>query len=329
MIGAGRMGSGLVERLEDAGHRCVVYDPDPAALAATRGRHVDSYDALFAALPSPARLWLMVPVAVVDVVLDELAGHLRPGDTVIDGGNSHYRDTVTRAAALGARGVDLVDVGTSGGVHGARRGFSLMIGGPEAAVDALDPVFDALAPGLEAAERTVGRDGPVDTAERGYLHCGPAGAGHFVKMVHNGIEYGQMAALSEGMAILAAAGIPGGPGADQQAADNHSETGVFDVPSILEVWRRGSVVSSWLLDLTAAALHRDPGLQDFSGVVQDSGEGRWTVQTAVELGVPAHVLAASLFERFDSRGRASYSNRAQSAMRHAFGGHLESSAPAG
>ncbi|MFC6866910.1 phosphogluconate dehydrogenase (NAD(+)-dependent, decarboxylating) [Haloechinothrix salitolerans] len=330
MIGAGRMGTNLARRLMRAGHECVVYDADPEAVS-----QVETYGALGAAsiadmvgkLHAPRVVWAMVPAALTGSVVDELATELTPGDVVIDGGNSYYRDTVTRAAELAERGIDYVDAGTSGGVFGLERGFCLMVGGKEDVVARLDPVFRALAPGVDAARRTPGSAAEPATEEHGYLHCGPAGAGHFVKMVHNGIEYGQMAALAEGLAILRKADIGV---AERESSAESAPLGDaefyrydFDIPAIAEVWRRGSVISSWLLDLTAAALRADPELAEFSGHVSDSGEGRWTVQAAVDEGVPAYVLTAALFERFSSRKEGDYADKALSAMRKAFGGHVE------
>lgn len=330
MVGAGRMGTGLVHRLTGAGHSCVVYDPDSDAVDRLRAEGVPgvrSLAELVAALEPPRIVWVMVPAAVTDKVISGLRPLLEPDDVLVDGGNSFYRDDVARAAELGADGIHYLDVGTSGGVYGAERGFCLMIGGYAAAVERLNPIFRALAPGINAAARTPGRDGSPAPEEHGYVHCGPAGAGHFAKMVHNGIEYGQMAALAEGMAILRNADI----GAHSRTYD--AETAPlpdadfyrydFDIAAILEAWRRGSVVSSWLVDLTAAAVHADPNLGDYSGHVADSGEGRWTVRAAIDEGVPAHVLTAALLERFSSRGGADYANKALSAMRMAFGGHIE------
>ncbi|MGW6335724.1 phosphogluconate dehydrogenase (NAD(+)-dependent, decarboxylating) [Nocardia rhamnosiphila] len=335
MFGAGRMGAGLVRRLADAGHSCVVYDPDTAAVERLRTEEVTAAGStaeLVAALATPRVVWIMVPAALTDAVVAELGDLLDADDVIIDGGNSFYRDDVARSRMLGERGIHYIDVGTSGGVYGARRGFCLMIGGESTIVERLDPIFRALAPGVDTADRTPGRDGPAGRAEHGYLHCGAAGAGHFVKMVHNGVEYGQMAALAEGMAILRNADIgTAARTADAETAplaDASFYTYDFDIAEIVEVWRRGSVVSSWLMDLTAAAVYADPELDGFSGRVADSGEGRWTVQAAVDEGVPAHVLTAALYERFASRGEADYAGKALSAMRHAFGGHAEQAAPA-
>ncbi|MFE2995743.1 phosphogluconate dehydrogenase (NAD(+)-dependent, decarboxylating) [Nocardia sp. NPDC059246] len=330
LVGAGRMGAGLARRLTRAEHTCVVYDPDAVTVDRLRAegiRGADSLTELVEALEPPRIVWVMVPAAVTDKVIADLRPLLAPGDVLIDGGNSFYRDDVERAASLAEGGIHYLDVGTSGGVYGDQRGFCLMIGGDATVANRVDPIFRALAPGTEVCARTPGRDGTPAREEHGYVHCGPAGAGHFAKMVHNGIEYGQMAALAEGMAILRNANI----GAAARASD--AETAPlpdadfyrydFDVPAILEAWRRGSVVSSWLVDLTAAAVYADPGLSEFSGRVADSGEGRWTVQAAIDEGVPAHVLTAALLERFASRGEADYANKALSAMRKAFGGHFE------
>ncbi|WP_034269592.1 phosphogluconate dehydrogenase (NAD(+)-dependent, decarboxylating) [Haloechinothrix halophila] len=330
MIGAGRMGTNLVRRLLRERHECVVYDADSEAVS-----QVETYGALGATsipdlvskLQPPRVVWVMVPAALTGAVVDELATELTAGDVVIDGGNSYYRDDVTRADALAEHGIDYVDVGTSGGVFGLDRGFCLMIGGKADVVARLDPVFRALAPGVDVAARTPGRVDEPSTEERGYLHCGPAGAGHFVKMVHNGIEYGQMAALAEGLAILRKANIGM---ADRESSAEAAPLGDaefyrydFDIAAIAEMWRRGSVISSWLVDLTAAALRDDPELAEFTGQVADSGEGRWTVQAAVDEGVPAYVLTAALYERFSSRNEGDYADKALSAMRKAFGGHME------
>ncbi|MEW6581690.1 MAG: phosphogluconate dehydrogenase (NAD(+)-dependent, decarboxylating) [Actinomycetota bacterium] len=330
MIGLGRMGSNLVRRLVRDGHDCVAFDVSPEAVAALAGegaRPASSLEELVAALDAPRAVWIMVPAAAVDATVDALAPLLAEGDVVIDGGNSHFGDDVARAERLAPRGIRYVDVGTSGGVFGLERGFCLMVGGDAAVVPRLEPVLRSLAPGVDAAPRTPGRTGAPSPAEHGYLHCGPVGAGHFVKMVHNGIEYGVMAAFAEGLAILRKANA----GRSDRAVDAETaplrEPGLYrydlDVAEIAEVWRRGSVVASWLLDLTAGALARDPDLAGFSGRVSDSGEGRWTVLAAVEEGVPAHVLTAALYERFSSRGEADFADRVLSAMRREFGGHRE------
>lgn len=330
MIGLGRMGASMVQRLMKKGHACVVHDARPEAVAAL---HADgavgaaSIAELVAQLERPCAIWLMVPAAVVDTALDALTPHLQDGDIVIDGGNSFYRDDVRRAKRLHEEGVHYLDVGTSGGVAGGERGYCLMIGGEKAIVDYLTPIFYALAPGVGTALRTPGRSGTNAPAEEGFLHCGPSGAGHFVKMVHNGIEYAMMAAYAEGLNVLRKANV----GLQKQVSD--AETTPLRDPEfycyelnlteITEVWRRGSVIGSWLLDLTAAALLKDQQLQAFDGRVSDSGEGRWTLQAAIDEAVPTPVLSAALYERFASRGEADFANQLLSAMRHAFGGHVE------
>ncbi len=332
MIGLGRMGTNLTRRLLDDGHRVVVHDVDESAVASLASEGAvgaGSLDDLASQLESPRAVWVMVPAGITGKVIDDVASHLSPGDVIIDGGNSFYQDDQHRAAQLAERGITLLDVGTSGGVFGLERGFSLMIGGETGAVERLDPIFRSLAPGVDAAPRTAGRVGEPGTAEHGYLHCGPSGAGHFVKMVHNGIEYGVMAAYSEGLNILRHADV------GMASAEADAETAPLrapehyryelDIPAVAEVWRRGSVIASWLLDLAAAALVESPELSEFSGMVSDSGEGRWTVLTAVEEGVPAPVLSAALFGRFDSRGRDEFANQVLSAMRSQFGGHAEKS----
>jgi 6-phosphogluconate dehydrogenase len=328
MIGAGRMGANMVRRLLRGSHACVVHSLSPdelQPLVAEGARAAPTLADLVAQVTPPRAVWLMVPAAAVDGTIDALAPLLAAGDTVIDGGNSHYVDDLRRSAALRARGIDYLDVGTSGGVWGLERGYCLMIGGAAEAVRRLEPLFATLAPGdAGIAPAAVVPEG---TATRGYLHCGPSGAGHFVKMIHNGIEYGMMAAYAEGIAILEAAGA----GSATRAVDAGTAPLAnperyrydFDLPAIAEVWRRGSVISSWLLDLTAGALARDPQLAHYAGRVADSGEGRWTVQAAVDTSVPAPVLTAALYSRFASRGEADFQNRLLSAMRHAFGGHSE------
>jgi 6-phosphogluconate dehydrogenase len=335
MIGLGRMGANMARRLLAAGHECVAYDVSSEAVASltTLGaRPSHSYQELIKQLAAPRVLWLMVPAGVVDATLAELTPLLSSGDIVVDGGNSYYQDDIRRAEALRARGLHYVDCGTSGGVWGLERGYCLMIGGEPDVVERLTPIFESLAPGAGTVERTPARDkAPLSTAERGFLHCGPHGAGHFVKMVHNGIEYGLMAAYAEGLNILRHADI-GLRHSGQHDAETtplaHPEHYQYrlDLPQITELWRRGSVVSSWLLDLTANALSKDPQLTGFSGRVSDSGEGRWTLQAAIDEAVPAHVLAAALFERFSSRGEAEFQDRVLSAMRFEFGGHVEKKA---
>ena len=322
MVGLGRMGANMTKRLEAAGHEIKTFDPNVDSTASTPEELVQQLDA-------PRSVWLMVPAGIVDSVVGQFAPHLQEGDTIVDGGNSYYVDDLRRQNEFRERGIHYVDVGVSGGVFGLARGYCLMVGGDDEAVERLEPVLEALAPGVDAAPRTPGRDGEPSPEEQGWLHCGPTGAGHFVKMVHNGIEYGLMQAYAEGMNVLKHANI----GLHMQETD--AETTPLrdpdhykyelDVAAIAELWRRGSVVSSWLLDLTAQALHESPNLDDYAGRVSDSGEGRWTVQAAVETGVPAPVLAASLFDRFASRGEADWGNRVLSAMRKAFGGHLEKS----
>jgi 6-phosphogluconate dehydrogenase len=330
MIGLGRMGANMVRRLMKAGHDCVVYDRSAdavAALAAEGAVGAASIAELAATLKPPRALWLMVPAAMVDAAIAEVAAHLAAGDALVDGGNTHYVDDIRRAQELAARGIDYLDVGTSGGVWGLERGYCLMIGGPPGAVQRLDPIFAALAPGRGEIARTPGRERAGGTAERGYLHCGASGAGHFVKMVHNGIEYGLMAAYAEGFGILKAANV-GHAGHELDAEttplrDPEHFRYELNLPDIAEVWRRGSVIASWLLDLSAAALLEDPGLDGFAGRVSDSGEGRWTVKAAIDEAVPAPVLTAALYSRFASRGEADFQNKLLSAMRLQFGGHRE------
>ena len=334
MIGLGRMGSNMVQRLLRGGHECVVFDRDAAAIASvvkSGAIGARSYGEMIEALgTSPRVIWLMVPAAVVDPVIDDLAKLLDRDDVIIDGGNSHYHDDIRRSRALAAQGIHYLDVGTSGGVWGLERGYCQMIGGEAAVVQRLEPIFATLAPAGDSVPRTPGRDGTPSTAERGYLHCGPAGAGHFVKMVHNGIEYGLMAAYAEGLNILQHANI----GNSDTAAD--AETTPLREPEhyryqlnladITEVWRRGSVIASWLLDLAATSFVEDRELDRFSGRVSDSGEGRWTLQAAIDEGVPAPILAVALASRFSSRGADDFANRVLSAMRFQFGGHHEKTA---
>jgi 6-phosphogluconate dehydrogenase len=330
MIGAGRMGANIVRRLMAAGHECVAQDVDAAAVAAlvAEGAGGAATPAeLVAQLDAPRAVWVMVPAGITDKVIDGVVPHLEPGDVVIDGGNGYYGDALARAHRLAESGIVHLDVGVSGGVWGRERGYSLMIGGDDDAVARLDPIFAALAPGVDAAERTAGRTGTPSPAEQGYLHCGAPGAGHLVKMVHNGIEYGMMAAIAEGLNVLDHAGIGlARPSDDAEIAPlSGAERFQYelDLAEVAEVWRRGTVISSWPIDLTAAALTADADLEGYDGRVSDSGEGRWTVQTAVELGVPAHVITAALFSRFSSRGESNFGDRVLSAMRHQFGGHVE------
>jgi 6-phosphogluconate dehydrogenase len=330
MIGLGRMGANMVRRLLKGGHECVVFDRSADAVAAlVREKAAGSASlAEFAKnLPKPRVVWMMVPAGVVDATITDLLPHLESGDTLIDGGNSYYIDDIRRAKELAPKGIHYVEVGTSGGVWGLERGYCMMIGGELDVVKHLDPIFATLAPGIGDIPRTPGREKLGGTSEQGYLHCGPSGAGHFVKMVHNGIEYGLMAAYAEGLGILKAANI--GKSADTVDAEttplrdpDHYKYDL-NLPDIAEVWRRGSVIASWLLDLTASALTEDPGLAKFAGRVSDSGEGRWTIKAAIDEGVPAHVLSASLYERFSSRGEAEFADKLLSAMRYEFGGHLE------
>ncbi len=329
MIGLGRMGANLVRRLTAAGHDCIVYDVDAdavASLAADGIRGAGSLDDLVAALSPPRAVWIMVPAAVVQKVLDELTALLDTGDIVIDGGNSYYRDDIARSHALSERGIHYLDCGTSGGVWGLERGYCLMIGGDAGAVERLDPIFASIAPGTGGAEPTPSRtaDG---TAPEGYLHCGPSGAGHFVKMVHNGVEYGMMAAIAEGLGIIehADAGLrPAAADAETTPLrDPEAYQYQIDVAEVAEVWRRGAVISSWLVDLVADALAADPDLAGFAGRVSDSGEGRWTSIAAIEEGVPSPVITTALQERFASRGAADFADKVLSAMRREFGGHLE------
>jgi 6-phosphogluconate dehydrogenase len=335
MIGLGRMGSNMAIRVMRAGHNCVVYDPDTQAMDALANKGAlttASLEDLVEELEQPRAVWLMLPAAVVDEVLAKLRTLLQAGDVVVEGGNSYYHDDIRRAQELEAAGIHYIDVGVSGGVWGLERGYCQMIGGEAEVVKRLGPIFAALAPGVEAAPRTPGRDSEVTPAEQGYLHCGTHGAGHFVKMVHNGIEYGMMAALAEGLNILHKANA----GEQNREVDaettplRHAEFFQYDLDlkEIAEVWRRGSVVGSWLLDLTAAALQEDPQLTQFQGRVSDSGEGRWTVLAAVDEGIPAPVISAALFSRFSSRGQDEFADKLMSAMRYEFGGHLEKRASA-
>jgi 6-phosphogluconate dehydrogenase len=330
MIGLGRMGANMVRRLMRDGHDLVVYNrstPPIEELAREGATGSSSLADLVQKLETPRFVWLMVPAGVVDATLADLLPLLSPGDTVIDGGNSYYHDDIRRATELEERQLHYVDVGTSGGVFGLDRGYCLMIGGDDEPVSSLDAVFASLAPGVDAAARTPGRTGDPSPAERGYLHCGPPGAGHFVKMVHNGIEYGIMASYAEGLNILDHAGVGRADHeVDAETAPlRHPERYQYslDLAEVTEVWRRGSVVASWLLDLTAQALHEEPTLAKYGGRVSDSGEGRWTLEAANETGTPVPVLASALFSRFSSRGEGDFANRTLSAMRFAFGGHLE------
>jgi 6-phosphogluconate dehydrogenase len=332
MVGLGRMGANLTRRLMRAGHEVVVHDIDADAITVLEGEGATgaaTLEGLVGALRPPRAAWIMVPAAYAGETAEQLAGLMDAGDIVIDGGNTYYRDDVERARAFATKGVHYVDVGTSGGVFGLERGFCMMIGGEPEIVSHLDPIFAALAPGVDAAPRTPGRAsaGRDSTAEAGYLHCGPVGAGHFVKMVHNGIEYGLMSAYAEGLNVLrhADAGNQERPADAETTPMREPEFYRYDIDTteVAEVWRRGSVVGSWLLDLTAAALLADPDLDGFQGRVSDSGEGRWTLTAAIDEGVPVHVLSAALFDRFESRGEAEFANRVLSAMRKEFGGHDE------
>jgi len=331
MVGLGRMGANMVRRLMRAGHECVVYDHTQEHVKQVAGEGAvgsESLADLASKLTPPRSVWAMVPAGdITEQVVHDIAEVLEEGDAIIDGGNSYYRDDIRRAAEVGEKGIDYIDCGTSGGVFGLDRGYCLMIGGPDAAVERLDPIFKTLSPGVESAERTPGRSGEPNAAENGYLHCGPNGAGHFVKMVHNGIEYGMMAAYAEGLNILknANAGKVKREMDAETAPLEHPEYYQYDldIPQVAEVWRRGSVVGSWLLDLTAASLQKSGDLSDFEGRVSDSGEGRWTSIAAIEEGVPAGVLTTALYERFASRDLDDFANRVLSAMRYQFGGHRE------
>ncbi|MGF2949315.1 phosphogluconate dehydrogenase (NAD(+)-dependent, decarboxylating) [Microbacterium alcoholitolerans] len=330
MIGLGRMGANIVRRLMKDGHDCVAYDVNPdavAALAADGASGASDLADFAAQLQTPRVIWVMVPASLTGRVVDDVAAHLEAGDIIIDGGNSNYRDDVRRAAALRERGIEYVDAGTSGGVFGLERGYCLMVGGSDAAVQHIEPLLRTIAPGPGEIERTPGRTGDLAPEEQGYLHCGQAGSGHFVKMVHNGIEYGIMAAIAEGLNLLenADAGVREAEHSAEVAPLEEPEFYQFDIDTskVTELWRRGSVISSWLLDLTATALHENPTLDGLAGRVSDSGEGRWTVKAAIDVGVPVPVLAASLFERFASRDEDQFANQVLSAMRLQFGGHKE------
>jgi 6-phosphogluconate dehydrogenase len=333
MIGLGRMGANMVRRLLNGGHQCVVFDRSPKVvteLTEEKAIGSSSLAEFVKKLTKPRAVWLMVPAAVVDQTIADLLHHLEAEDMLIDGGNSYYIDDIRRAKELAPKGIHYVDVGTSGGVWGLERGYCMMIGGEQKIVKQLDPIFATLAPGLGEIPRTPGREKAGGTAEHGYLHCGPNGAGHFVKMVHNGIEYGIMAAYAEGLGVLRSANV------GKQKHEIDAETTPLrdpehyqydlNLPDIAELWRRGSVIASWLLDLTASALVMDPALSKFAGRVSDSGEGRWTIKAAIDEAVPAHVLTAALYERFSSRGEADFADKLLSAMRYEFGGHLEKSA---
>jgi 6-phosphogluconate dehydrogenase len=333
MIGLGRMGANMVQRLRHGGHDCVVFDVNSSSvrkLVSEGAIGAASLDDFVAKLKPPRAAWLMVPAGVVEKTLHDLAVCMQPGDTIIDGGNSYYVDDICRASELKPKGLHYVDVGTSGGVWGSERGYCLMIGGEQDVVERLNPIFATLAPGIGTAARTPGRDKTGGTAEQGYLYCGPSGAGHFVKMVHNGIEYGIMAAYAEGLNILHHAN------AGTKKVEVNAETTPLRqpelyqyelcLPDVAEVWRRGSVIASWLLDLTASELLKDPSLKSYAGRVSDSGEGRWTIKAAIDEAVPVSVLSAALYERFSSRGDADFADRVLSAMRHEFGGHVEMAA---
>jgi 6-phosphogluconate dehydrogenase len=334
MVGLGRMGANMVKRLTTHGHECVVFDVSPQAvetLAKDKGvLGSSSIEDMIGKLTKPRAIWMMVPAGVVEDTIAEIVPHLEAGDILIDGGNSYYIDDISRAKMLAGKGIEYVDVGTSGGVWGLERGYCMMIGGSKEAVEHLDPIFKTIAPGVGNIDRTPNRKAGQGTAEEGYLHCGTHGAGHFVKMVHNGIEYGMMASYAEGLNVLKGANI--GKHLDEIDAETTPLRSPelyqydFDLSEVSEVWRRGSVIASWLLDLTAAALVEDPQLSKFSGRVSDSGEGRWTVKAGIDEGVPTPILTAALYERFTSRGNAEFANKLLSAMRYEFGGHLEKAA---
>jgi len=330
MVGLGRMGANMVRRLLQGGHQCVVFDKSLKAVSELTGEHAvgaASPAEIARKLTKPRAVWLMVPAAVVDQTIAEIVPHLEPGDILIDGGNSYYVDDIRRAKELAPKRINYLDVGTSGGVWGLERGYCMMIGGPKDAVQHLDPIFKTLAPGPGDIARTPGREKMGSSAELGYLHCGPSGAGHFVKMVHNGIEYGLMAAYAEGFSILRHANLGERKGAIDAETTPLRDPELYrydlNIPDIAELWRRGSVVASWLLDLSSAALAKDPALAEFAGRVSDSGEGRWTIKAAIDEAVPVPVLATALFERFSSRGEADFADKLLSAMRFEFGGHLE------
>jgi 6-phosphogluconate dehydrogenase len=333
MVGLGRMGANMVLRLIKSGHNCVVFDRSAKTvqeLVQEKAVGASSVQDMVSKLQKPRAIWLMIPAAVVDETIAEISPHLEGGDILIDGGNSYYVDDIRRAKELALKGIHYVDVGTSGGVWGLERGYCMMIGGPATAVLHLDPIFKTIAPGPGDIPRTLGREGLGGTAEQGYLHCGPSGGGHFVKMVHNGIEYGIMASYAEGLAILRAANVgkqANGPVDAETTPLRDPEQYQYDLNlrDITEVWRRGSVIASWLLDLTAASLLQDPQLTKFGGRVSDSGEGRWTIKAAIDEAIPAPVLTSALYERFSSRGEADFANKLLSAMRYEFGGHLEKS----